>query len=411
MKKIFKNKNIKILITSLLCGLTFTYINASAMESNEQKQSQESNNKSNSTFDFKNAMDMQSNFEQAVLAQKSSIRIYNFSLIEDLNDKIKKIEDYINSGNFFLFSYEINKTYEFLEKNKEYIDKNEVKNLNEKLKNKIIESLEDEIKKIQEYNNSENFDLALFFINNIYESLEENEKYINENIINDYKNKTKNLKEIIEKNKRKKIIKNINTTYGHAINYIDCEDLDSAIRDLNEIIKSKKSYSSYLNIKDIEKIDEIIENLNREIAIKKLNKNYENANERINNNDFISALNIIAKIIYDKEKYSLYLKEENKKEFEEKINELKKNIENRKKSISIKRQLESVYNDATNLIASGNTGSLLFQKIEVMKHRLEQNKQYLNDYEIINIENQIRELEETFESHEKNKETQMKKQS
>ena len=54
MKKNSKNKNIKILITSLLCSLAFTYVNVNAMKNNnsegEQLQiSKESNNNTNVT--------------------------------------------------------------------------------------------------------------------------------------------------------------------------------------------------------------------------------------------------------------------------------------------------------------------------------------------------------------------------
>ena len=549
MKKIFKNKSIKILITSLLCGLTFTYINAGAMESSEQKQSQESNSKSNTTFDFKNATNMQSNFEEAAIAQKLSSKTYNSNLIEDLEDKIKKIQKYLdmeyfdmasffvdttykflkenteymdentknnyenkaknlkekiklefiknledkikeiqeynNSKNFFWASEKLNDMYKFLEKNKTYTDKNfineyknkvkdlrekikenrkkeiieninttyeyaidyinhgdldfardklneiikdkkinslylnmkdfekineKIENLKEKIKLEFIKNLEDKIKEIQEYNNSKNFFWASEKLNDMYKFLEKNKTYTDKNFINEYKNKVKDLREKIKENRKKEIIENINTTYEYAIDYINHGDLDFARDKLNEIIKDKKINSLYLNMKDFEKINEKIENLNRKIAIKKMNENYKEANKKIYNDDFNGALNIIEKIISDKETYSSYLNEENKKEIEEKINELKNNIENRKKAVSIKKRLESIYDDATKLVNSGNIG-LLPQKIGILKNELRNNKQCLNDDEIINIENQIRELEGIFESREENIKMQMKKQS
>ena len=44
MRKFYKNKKIIILILSLLYGLTFTGINASAMESKENKENKEQSN-------------------------------------------------------------------------------------------------------------------------------------------------------------------------------------------------------------------------------------------------------------------------------------------------------------------------------------------------------------------------------
>ena len=417
MKKIFKNKSIKILITSLLCGLTFTYINAGAMESSEQKQSQESNSKSNTTFDFKNATNMQSNFEEAAIAQKLSSKTYNSNLIEDLEDKIKKIQKYLDMEYFDMASFFVDTTYKFLKENTEYMDENtknnyenKAKNLKEKIKLEFIKNLEDKIKEIQEYNNSKNFFWASEKLNDMYKFLEKNKTYTDKNFINEYKNKVKDLREKIKENRKKEIIENINTTYEYAIDYINHGDLDFARDKLNEIIKDKKINSLYLNMKDFEKINEKIENLNRKIAIKKMNENYKEANKKIYNDDFNGALNIIEKIISDKETYSSYLNEENKKEIEEKINELKNNIENRKKAVSIKKRLESIYDDATKLVNSGNIG-LLPQKIGILKNELRNNKQCLNDDEIINIENQIRELEGIFESREENIKMQMKKQS
>lgn len=76
MKKNFKNKSIKILITSLLCGLTFTYINVSAMKNNDSKgekqQSQEINNiKSDSAYDLNHMLKMQDSLEQESMMQKN----------------------------------------------------------------------------------------------------------------------------------------------------------------------------------------------------------------------------------------------------------------------------------------------------------------------------------------------------
>ncbi len=137
-----KNKNIKILITSLLCGLTFTYINTSAMKNiiNNEKKSKQQINKINNKISnkIKNLTDKK---------QKSK------EIIEKFNKLNKKAINEIGEGdtnnikeNDFLY-YGIEESnilsakecYEEMEKilrlYSNYIDNINLNKFNEELKN------------------------------------------------------------------------------------------------------------------------------------------------------------------------------------------------------------------------------------------------------------------------------------
>ncbi len=126
MKKNSKTKSIKILIASLLCGLAFTCVNVSAMESDSknqqqqipqnsndnlsvtnndneneklnaneiQKPIQESNSESNPSYSFDYMMKMQSISEQADLAKKFSSLIHNKNqqqqISQESNDNLNR---------------------------------------------------------------------------------------------------------------------------------------------------------------------------------------------------------------------------------------------------------------------------------------------------------------------------------
>ena len=68
MKKIFKNKCIEILITFLLCGISHTYINASAMDSNINPQG--AHNNLNTINNLTNTNAANNTNEQNILLKK-----------------------------------------------------------------------------------------------------------------------------------------------------------------------------------------------------------------------------------------------------------------------------------------------------------------------------------------------------
>ena len=173
MKKIFKNKSIKILITSLLCGLICGCINASAMENSEQKQSQEYNRKSNATFNFKNAMDMQCFFEQAALAQKLSINANTMKNKNiDLNKTINLAEINTNSSNEQKTTQNRNKN-EIFEEEKIY-ENNEFTKTEEDYENQdkdIKEKYDAFIKHYNEFKEKDKIFMSLEEIKPYYEIL------------------------------------------------------------------------------------------------------------------------------------------------------------------------------------------------------------------------------------------------
>ena len=91
MKKNYKNKSIKILTTSLLCGLAFTCVNVNAMKNNNSEEqqpqiSQESNNNSNVTNNDKENNTIKRERKDII---KKIIEI----LDNEQEDNTKKIED------------------------------------------------------------------------------------------------------------------------------------------------------------------------------------------------------------------------------------------------------------------------------------------------------------------------------
>ena len=453
MKKNFKNKSIKILITSLLCGLTFTYINVSAMKNNDSKgekqQSQEiNNNKSDSAYDLNHTLKMQDSLEQESMMQKNydnkndgneekkeDIKKETNAIIENKEENnIKKI----NSNNegeqqqSQKSNTKSNSTYDLnhLFKIDDSFEQEAITQKYYSKKNNIIEeskkNIENTLKTAQNNLNRKFYKLAWFWIEITRRNLKNISYFLDEETKKYYEEEIAKLTEEIDFNEKKnEIIDNLseysNLIYGiiHGIHKAKTQierdkkiDLTKERTDyIASYIESNKKYLDddenkaycrelkyFYSVIEKEIVDQFEDSYKATVNyLKKCDETYETNK---NNKYFDNALNEMGKIYENREKNTSYLSKESRNEIDNKIKEIDKMIKNSIKKEKVNISFETYIKEIPSLIDSAiknlDTGLLgqALQKIEALEEIIKENFGYLTNNNkgkarIIERDNQI----------------------
>ncbi len=459
MKKNFKNKSIKILITSLLCGLAFTCVNVSAMEnsdSEEQQQpiSKESNNNSTITEQNKNLNNLNKEmnndnikkeehneqYTKLIESEKALINSYCCKVrrniieykfekaLEELND-IKKIVNFeqlgLNDTEYKNEVEELEKEIEYMKNKKQKPIKNEntdLNNLNEEMNNDNIKKEEqykrnieliDYFHKSRKYINEYKLEEALKLVNNVKEILNSKQLKISKNSLDIFKEETKKLEEKIkdkenEKDeKRNEVIKDLNNMIDRIRQIITSEWFENAFTEIDcmENFMKYNYNEKYLNEED--KIN--FNNEKKELAklmretranktkklIEKINTNYEEALNNINEQNFIFARFNLDKMIYIKNSEASSLEP-----CMESIDEKIKEIENAIKRGEAIEKLKANYQKIENQI-NGNNFESAYIEIDNMISEVNNYKSILNKQDIKDFDDNINKLKEKIENRKK----------
>ncbi len=297
MKKLLKNKNIKIVMAFFLCSLAFTKINTNAM--NEIKVSKQIHNNNFVREDENkanyNLQELKINDTLKIIENK--LKIMNFNYIKSSFLYLKETEKIINNDK------EI-----FKNKNDKTICLSKIENLNKKLKeqiNKKKEDIEDNIKKAE---NGLNLN-----INQIHKILYEEETKIKSN------------KEILDQDFCEKMIKKISEIKNEK-NKLEKEkykEIMSDIKKVEDLEKEILENKNKMQIEDLKKIEKNIETLIKEVLNKLkqskniiLQENFKKLEEKYN--EIFKSYDIIKQKIEYLEELKIY----NERTFSEKIYEL-----------------------------------------------------------------------------------------
>ena len=246
MGKNFKNKSVKLIITSLLCGLAFTYVNVNAMKNNNSEEqqpqiSQESNDNSNVTNNDKENNTIKRERKDII---KKIIEI----LDNEQEDNTKKIEDIRKE----LSEITDKKEKEDIKKEaSEFLEKRI--NENKKIMNGIKKEMNKNFKNVSHQLYMGNFDKATNIMKEIEKKIKKYEIYLNSEGDTELYEKTKELKEKIKYEKEKAIVikqindyfEEISTLCNSAVNSLQTDLLGSALQkitEIEEIVREKNRY-------------------------------------------------------------------------------------------------------------------------------------------------------------------------
>ena len=339
MKKNYKNKSIKILTTSLLCGLAFTYVNVNAMKNNNSEDqqpqiSQESNDNSNVTNNdkenntikrerkdiIKKIIEILDNEQEDNTKKIEDIRKElseitdkkekedikkeaseflekrineNKKIIEELEKYFKIIKERIKNKKFDVATKDIIYINQYIESNKQYLYytsvekiKEDIKLFNEKIMDGIKKEMNKNFKNVSHQLYMGNFDKATNIMKEIEKKIKKYEIYLNSEGDTELYEKTKELKEKIKYEKEKAIVikqindyfEEISTLCNSAVNSLQTDLLGSALQKITEIEKIIREQNKYV-IGMITSIRNNIENW-KEI----IDDGYEIIKERIKRN-------------------------------------------------------------------------------------------------------------------------------
>ncbi len=496
MKKNYKNKNIKIFITSLICGLAFTFVNVNAMndsdsEVQQQQISQEVNNDSNSTnndnnnsniYNTENENNQQtlknnenqpqdnnnnfntinttSNDESKTIEQND----YDFNkkmqekeiLFDIIEENIKDAFNLIRNENIYdtnmILRYMI---YNFKQREK-YLNKYEIEYYKNKI-NQIAEMTEYDItdkmntnedtNTLEQDDNDNDFNEKMegrmsFFakyrnhykiaeeclknnqldiVDNILKmmisDLNDQENYLDENEIEYFNNK---ITEISEINKNKKIDDMLNEMEGYyqegIVKLRDKGDFKNAEKELKSLIKAKNSYKKYLNETNLRtitrEINELEKIIRRRKILNKFNNYFKMVKDQIEAVNYDDALETIERINLYKDKNKSYIEDDLMKEYENRIKELKENINEKQKIRKIGNQLALIQEDVASNIDSGNLTDA-YHKIRIIEDIITKNREKLEEeYNNLNeFETKTEEMKKQIKNIETKKELKKKKNS
>lgn len=366
MKKNNKNKNTKILITSLLCGLSFTCVSVNAMQnsdSEEEKQqiSQESNGNLNGMDNFNNMLKMQHIHEQKLLSQK----LFHQKQEDKHFNKAQKYEE------------------------------------------EIIKELEEYRKKAQDYINAENCFLAEFFIKEIEEKLNEESSNLNELTIKYYEEEITRLNKEFENIKeREKIIKITDKYFDSILEKLNHEEYDLAIKNITYVNRYIESKKQYLKNRDMEKLNEDMKYLKEKLKTNidyELKRYFKDAFDKIDMGDIDNTKIVMDKILAMRsEKYRTYFNDEEDIKYYKNYKELMERIDKEIKKQAVIKDIKDCCKKITldielaeKTLEKGPITSAS-KKINEMENLVEKNKQILGMFKTNEFRNMLEEFKENL---------------
>ena len=289
MGKNFKNKSVKLIITSLLCGLAFTCVNVNAMENSdseiEQQQSQETNkeneNNRKKREDIKKKIikillenDEEKSKEKIKEIEKELIEITDKEERDDIkqelhelmdkalieieetpiviNNYIEIIRSRVMDGKIDLSIKDIAYINKYIESKKEYLldqyleyTNETIEFFNQCIKDAIKGDINIKLKAIPDLLCYGNIDYATNIMEKIETDMKKYETYINSEENKELYYKAKDLKKRIEYEKEKAIVmkqindhfREITTLYNSAANTLQPHLLGAALQKITEIEK------------------------------------------------------------------------------------------------------------------------------------------------------------------------------
>lgn len=445
MGKSYKNRKIKILITSLLCGLAFTCVSVSAMEDSDSEEKKQESQLSNTNMENNDNegvqqrwqwsnTNMEDNDDEGVQQgwQWSNINpnkiknndeeksntikkennknlgnTDNLIKIDDKNDEeIQQLskESRNKSNNTDTFSMIMKEQDNFEQASlaqklfpQEYEVENETNT--ESNRERIIANLNYYFRMAQKFNEHENFITATEYVNKMKTTLKNEASHLDKITIEKYKSQIKD----IEIKRFKDIIKKLKEYMATINKEIDCGRFTSySFCSMSEFITEIKSLVDKGHYNIFEKIAKKLEEKLKKIIIESLEdlcNDIETYIEEKNIRFASSTLEILKKRLNicmpntNDEKIKKIFKDINGK-YEEKIRKLEKNII----KATIDKTLDEYFNEARKEIDNEKFGSII-NITNAMNNYLENQTEYLNNADKEEFKEKIKEFNTNLEKY------------